>query len=150
MSYPSHESTESRFLRQVLKTDSCWTWTGPKNNDGYGSLWVTKRNKYLKAHRYSYEYFKGPIPEGLTLDHLCRNRGCVNPDHLEPATDRENILRGTAPSAINARKTHCKRGHPLSGDNLYINAGSGGRACRTCCRVVWQRRREKMRKNVQQ
>lgn len=80
----------------------------------------------------SHELHKGPIPEGLVIDHLCRNRGCVNPDHLEAVTQRENILRGEGLAAANARKTHCPKGHPYSGENLYVVPSSGRRQCRIC------------------
>jgi len=98
------------------------------------TVWEDGRRRYVRAHRYSYEAFVGPIPEGLTLDHLCRVRNCVNPEHLEPVSLKENLLRGDSSPAHNARKTHCMRGHALSGDNLYINPGTGYRACRTCLR----------------
>ncbi len=96
---------------------------------GYGLAWHKGHNNL--AHRRVYELLRGPIPEGLTLDHLCRERSCVNPDHLEPVTFRENIRRGQSPPGINSRMTHCKNGHPLSGDNIRIET-SGGRRCRTC------------------
>jgi hypothetical protein len=76
------------------------------------------------------ELFVGPIPEGLVIDHLCRNRGCINPTHMEPVTNAENVLRGEGPTAVNARKTHCKRGHPFDDVNTYVYAK--GRACRMC------------------
>lgn len=87
------------------------------------------------AHRVGYELYVGKIPDGLMLDHLCRNRCCVNPKHLEPVTNLENVRRGIAAQRnreIRLAMTHCKRGHPLSGDNLYINPGSGQRVCRSC------------------
>lgn len=86
------------------------------------------------VHRISYETFVGPIPEGLTIDHLCKNRACINPAHLEPVTLRENLLRGDTFQAANAQKSHCDRGHRLDGDNLYVTT-SGSRNCRICIRL---------------
>jgi hypothetical protein len=88
------------------------------------------------AHRFAYSVLVGPIPDGLQIDHLCRNEMCVNPEHLEPVTQRINMLRGTGPQAVNAQKTHCPKGHPLSGNNVYAHTvratGTPGRRCRTC------------------
>jgi hypothetical protein len=104
----------------------CWLWGGYIDaSTGYG-----KHGKRW-AHRAVYEMHRGPIPEGLQLDHLCRTRACVNPEHLEPVTLRENVLRGTAPAALNAAKTHCAAGHPFTGANLIVRA-NGSRGCRTC------------------
>lgn len=124
-------------LDSGLTDANCWTWRGKYIHNGYGQMWQKRIRKSVYAHRYAYEQFVGPIPDGLQLDHLCRNRGCVNPAHLEPATNRVNVLRGMGPTALNARKTHCKRGHPLVPENLYILAGPsrGGyvsRECKTC------------------
>jgi IS5 family transposase len=122
-----------RFVDKILLDDECWEWTGGKTL-GYGTFWVAKGTR-VKAHRFAYEWLVGPVPEGLSLDHLCRNRGCVNPAHLEPVTHRENVLRGEGRSAVNARKTHCKNGHPYSGDNvLIVSRGDGStfRKCRQC------------------
>ncbi|MGN7160856.1 HNH endonuclease signature motif containing protein [Sphingomonas sp. SAFR-052] len=118
----------------------CWVWTGGISRQGYGRVKV--RGRDYKAHRFSWETFKGPIPDNLTIDHLCKNKACVNPDHLEPVTSRENILRSDGASAVNARKTHCNAGHPFSGDNLYMLRGN--RICRECGRVSarnYQRRK---------
>lgn len=99
----------------------CWVWTGAKTNAGYGQLGRRMGGKQfsMMAHRLAYEAVVGPIPDGLQIDHLCRVPSCVRPDHLEPVTLKENLMRGVGPSAINAKKTTCKRGHPLSGDNLF-------------------------------
>ena len=88
----------------------------------------------MPAHRYAYEELVGPIPEGLQLDHLCRNRSCVNPDHLEPVTCRENLRRGETLNAANLAKTHCPAGHPYAGENLSITA-KGFRECIECGRT---------------
>lgn len=123
---------EQRFWSKVRKADGygCWEWTGTKSG-GSGRIWWEKT--IVPAYRVSYTLVKGPIPEGLHIDHLCRNPICVNPDHLEPVTQRENTLRGIGPTAINARKTHCKRGHELGGENLI--PGDHGRECRKCASI---------------
>ena len=121
----------------------CWLWTGTLNGRGYGLIKFDGRNIY--AHRYVFERLVGPIPPGLELDHLCKVHCCVNPTHLEPTTHRENCLRGVSFSAINARKTTCHNGHPLSGDNLVQSAlRRGGRTCRICWNAYyreWLRRK---------
>lgn len=116
------------------QANGCWAWTGAQFELGYGSFRDDGR-KQVRAYRYAWEFFIGPIPEGLTIDHLCRNPNCVNPTHLEPVTMRENTLRGIGPSAINSRRTHCASGHPLAGDNLYLNPISGRRDCLICRRA---------------
>ena len=108
----------------------CWVWTASGNHGGYG--YVSFNGRQQVAHRVLYQILVGPIPEGLTLDHLCRNRRCVNPAHLDPVSNRENILRGTSRSALRAKQTHCKYGHPLSGENLKLKGTE--RVCLTCKR----------------
>lgn len=110
--------------------DDCWIWQGQLAY-GYGVFSNGRRGGYA-AHRFSYELCVAPIPEGLQLDHLCRNPPCVNPLHLEPVTPRENTLRGTSFAAINATKTHCIRGHEFTPENTYVRPNGGGRACRAC------------------
>jgi len=131
-----------RFWIKVKKSNNCWEWQASKNNKGYGTFWHNK--KYVKAHRVSYELFKGLIPQDLTIDHLCRNRKCVNPEHLEAVTMKENTLRGIGFSAINKRKTQCPKGHPYSGDNLFIRK-TGGRGCKICAGNAQRRHRLKIR-----
>ncbi len=121
-------SISERFFSFVEKTTTCWLWKGALCWDGYAQFRLY--GKFPKAHRVSYELLVGNIPEGMTLDHLCRVRHCVNPSHLEVVTLRENLLRGNAVSAINARKRECIRGHSLSGENLVTVVGK--RQCRKC------------------
>ena len=139
---PSHRvmatrgmTAEQRFWHYVRTTDACWIWTGELNETGYGRLFNGRKRVF--AHRFAYELLVGPIPDSLPLDHLCRVPACVNPAHLEPVTTRTNVLRGIAPAARNAVKTHCLRGHPLDAKNTRVDA-AGGRHCKTC-RVIRQR-----------
>jgi hypothetical protein len=120
----------TRFWFRVAPTGFCWEWRGSLTPQGYGQFSPAKAKNY-KAHRVAYTQLVGDIPDGLVLDHLCRNRSCVNPDHLEPVTDRKNVLRGYGPTATNARRGVCDNGHPYSGSNLRITV-EGWRRCRAC------------------
>lgn len=126
---------EERFWPKVDKDglDGCWLWTA-RTLEGYG-LFAATPTLTVRAHRWSYEQFVGPIPEGLVIDHLCRNPSCVNPDHLEPVTRLENARRGLK----GALRTHCKYGHPLDDANTY-HARGNRRVCRTCQNDVKRRR----------
>lgn len=119
--------------------NGCWNWTGATSKDGYGIMVVAQVTNYMP--RYSWELHRGPITDDMEPDHLCRNRACVNPDHLEPVTHRVNVLRGESPTAINARKTHCRRGHEFDSENTYITPSTGGRNCRTCLEMHAANRR---------
>lgn len=129
-----------RLMSRIEKVNGCWEWQGPVNHNGYGQMYAHK--KKMTTHRFSYESFIGPVPDGLQIDHLCRNRKCCNPDHLEAVTQRENMLRGEAPTGINARKTHCIRGHEYTPENTRIRS-KGYRMCRACHRE--QRRERRLR-----
>lgn len=121
----------SRLLKFIEFSESgCWLWCGYCHH-GYGI--ISFNGKPRKAHRVAYCEWIGPIPADLTLDHLCRTRNCVNPFHLEPVTQRENVLRGDSPVAKHAKKTHCSKGHPYDLENTYITR-NGGRLCRECRR----------------
>jgi len=128
-------------LGYVLQENGCWDWVGPLSKDGYGRIWNGTHN--IRAHRFVFEQHKWPIPDGLTLDHLCRNRACVNPDHLEPVSNKDNVLRGFGPPARNARKNSCIHGHPLDGTRLA--EGRWIRYCKTCRKTHAQRCRERER-----
>ena len=119
------------FWSKVEKIDGgCWNWVAGKNTYGYGQ--TTFGGKKALAHRRAYMELVGPIPRGLTLDHLCRNRGCVNPEHLEPVTQKENTLRGMSVAALNAAKTQCPSGHPYEGENVKVYRNKNGQAARYC------------------
>lgn len=146
LGYRKHPALE-RFWAKVnkdgpipehrLELGPCWPWLASRTAGGYGRFCPGGRKLTVMAHRWIYEQLIGPIPEGLEPDHLCRNRGCVKaiadeagPAHLEVITPRENTLRGTGPTALNARKTRCIRGHPLDG-----RRSRGERYCLTCNRL---------------
>lgn len=131
MTLPAH------FWSKVDKTFDCWNWTGSLQSSGYG-CW-TFNGKRVLAHRVAYERLVGPIPAGLQIDHLCRNKVCVNPDHLEPVTAAVNMSR--TPQAL---ATHCHKGHPLSGSNLG-RTGKGSRRCMQCNRDTAAAHRERRR-----
>ena len=118
-----------RFMTKFHREGECWVWHAGKDPDGYGIFSLPGR-KSARAHRVSYKHFVGPIPSGLTIDHKCRNRACVNPGHHEPVTGKENTLRGHGPSAKNAKKSTCKNGHAFTPENTYQQ--HGGRGCLTC------------------
>jgi hypothetical protein len=121
----------------------CWIWTKSLDH-GYGSIQEVGTRRGIRAHRLSWELHGGTLIDGLELDHLCRNRACVNPAHLEQVTGTINILRGEGAAAQNARKTHCKNGHPFAGDNLRITA-DGKRQCRECLRARQRARYRRVR-----
>jgi len=133
---------EERFhLKTIPGPSGCIDWTGSVNSSGYGTFYAGPGDSIV-AHRWAYTHSKGPIPIGMYLDHLCRNRRCVNPDHLEPVSQRENLLRGDTVIARSVGASHCPSGHPYSGEHLYITPSTGHRRCRTCRRNRDRQRRE--------
>jgi HNH endonuclease len=124
-----------RFWRFVNLEGECWKWTGALRR-GYGSFRVGQRQKdrrLVYAHKFLWEHIFGPVPEGFELDHVCRNRDCVNPQHLEIVTHQVNMLRSPiAIVSLNAQQTHCKEGHEFTPENTYTFRGM--RHCRQCCR----------------
>jgi len=132
---------ERRLMHFVEKTPTCWNWTGAIVR-GYGRTSV--KGKATPAHRAVYELLAGPIPVGYEPDHVCKNRRCVRPDHLDIVLRAENNRRSTSPSANNARKVRCDRGHPFTAENTYVPP-SGRRVCRTC-KNEWTRQRRRAAK----
>lgn len=142
---PPGGDVAERFWAKVDRSggpDACWPWMAGRFSSGYG-VFVFNR-KSVPAHRWAYESEIGPIPEGLELDHLCRNRACQNARHLEPVTHAENVRRGEGLAAQNARKTHCLRGHEFTAENTYLRSG-GNRQCRDC-KQAHQRARGRARR----
>lgn len=126
---------EERFWPKVdRRSDAeCWPWRAKPDRDGYGTFTVDGNN--VRAHRFAYELTYGTIDAGLQFDHLCRNRICVNPAHLEPVTQLVNLFRGNGVGAVNRRKTHCPRGHDYTPANTWLYRAPDGhvrRHCRTC------------------
>lgn len=137
---------EHRFWSKVDASGPCWEWTASVGKTGgYGKYTIplrdgTGKSKHVYAHRHAYEILIGPVPSGMDLDHLCRVRKCVNPDHLEPVTRRENVRRGTGPTGRNMSKTSCPSGHEYDSSNTYVSP-QGYRACIECRRAYDKKRR---------
>lgn len=129
-----------RVAEKVSITSAgCWLFSGWLRPDGYGKIW--SRGRMRSVHREVFEHMRFPLPEGVVLDHLCRNRSCCNPSHLDPVTNRENTLRGQGIAAINARREVCKRGHPLVGPEADVAMRGRSRQCRACIRENYREKR---------
>ncbi len=131
------QSLEARFLAKIdILPSGCWQWTAQLNNKGYGVITEAGRgSRHLLAHRYSYERAKGFIWPGLELDHICRNRGCVNPEHLEQVTHLENVHRSNSPNMIVHRSGQCAQGHQIAPENAYFRKDRPGAwNCNVCRR----------------
>ncbi|NUP33639.1 MAG: HNH endonuclease [Streptomycetaceae bacterium] len=133
----------TQVLDRCVETDEgCWLYTGRLLPNGYGV--VSESRKTVYVHRLTFGYFKADIPDGLVIDHLCRNRACCNPEHLDAVTQRVNVHRGDSHVAQQAKKRKCIRGHDLSGDNVRVSR-SGKRECKTCHRARQLDRTRRMR-----
>ena len=142
---PRPAPVEDRFWVKVEKTDGCWLWTACRIPDGYGLFWdgtyrLNRSPRFVLAHRFAYEAAVGPIPNGLEMDHLCRNRLCVRPDHLEPVTRSTNQKRSPLTGQGNRKKGTCPKGHLYDAANTRLDK-HGGRSCRACDRETARRKR---------
>lgn len=134
---------EVKQLITICDQTGCWNWVGVIEKKGYGRI------KKTYAHRYVWELIKNKIPTGLVIDHLCRNKRCVNPNHLEPVTQKINNHRGIGITSLNAKKTHCSKGHSLTDENVKITIRSDGirRKCKVCDREQKRLKRDQLRPN---
>lgn len=143
---PPQDRTVDPLVRLLAKVsvsdDGCWDWTASERSCGYGTFWLDGHTEL--AHRASYRMHVGPIPEGLELDHSCRNRLCVNPAHLEPVTPAENMRRQMVSNGTGSARTHCREGHEFTAENTYwVRGKNNARRCRACLRVQDRRRRQR-------
>lgn len=135
---PERQRFEDRIKRSP---EGCWSWTGSHMVNGYAKFSADGRRQVL-AHRYAYELWVREIPDGLVIDHLCRNRGCVNPDHLEAVTNEENLRRGAGYAIRNGMRTACVNGHEYTPENTYVNK-RGIRICRQCSRDRYHKTKQR-------
>lgn len=147
---PDNRRAAAIFWMNVKRVPGgCWEWAAGRNEARRGYGQVKFQGRVRQAHLVAYELLVGPIPAGLQVDHLCRNTACVNPDHLEPVTARENVLRSDAPSAIAVRTGGCARGHLLTPDNVYRRPSKPTkRECRKCMYEAQKARRARQKESA--
>ena len=143
------ERFEEKYVPEP--NSGCWLWIANTSPQGYGLLSHPITRKNIPAHRVSYELYKNIIPEGLEIDHLCRVRCCVNPNHLEAVTHKENSRRGICAETHRKNsllRTHCKKGHPYSVENLFFNSTTGARGCLACRKINEKRWRTENKEHL--
>ncbi len=138
MRIPTYRPAEERFKEKIIVEPSgCWRWTASTMGSGYGRFKIRGRKSMIAAHIFAYEQKYGPVPDGKELDHLCRNRWCCNPDHVEPVTHQVNVVRGNAPNMILHRSGKCRRGHEQNETNTKYQTRNGKRH-RAFCKICKQ------------
>lgn len=138
-------SGDPRFWTKVKDNGECWEWQAALTGDGYGAYWTEGKTAHAHRVSWTWEHPNNPIPKDMVVDHICRNRKCVRPDHLRIIANVENVMCGLSNPALNARKTHCLHGHPLSGENLRIRP-EGKRQCLICRLNHKRKQNERLRK----
>src|SRR5574340_41298 len=140
--------------RYEVANNGCWIWLGARFSNGYGNTKIPGTRKFTGAHRFSFALHNGPIPDGLVLDHLCGNKACVNPRHLESVSQKENLTRAGSINRLIAMANekheakHCSRGHLMDGENLYVYPNGKHRTCRTCMAMLRRNYQQKLKRRA--